>query len=124
MTDSQLAHAYPGLSKEQALLAVLSETLEMARDMKITQSRIKAAGPGQVKELIASAGFEEELETAEKTAEATMTILLRHMSEQDLQDGRDKGLLTPEDYQEALTAKRTMSLSRGRSSEREEERET
>lgn len=32
MTDTRIAHAFPDLSEGQALLALLSETLEMARD--------------------------------------------------------------------------------------------
>lgn len=35
----------------------------------------------------------------------------------------EAGLLLPEHYQDALKAKRTLSLSRGRSTEREDERE-
>ena len=125
MTDAQIAHAQPNLSEAQALLALLSETLEMARDMKITQSELEAAGAdtAQAKDLITSAGLVSEIEAAEKTAHATVVQILTQVSEQDLQDGRDKGLLTPEDYQEALTAKRTLSLARGRSSERDHDRE-
>jgi len=125
MTDAQLAHAFPDLTEAQALLALLSETLEMARDMKLTQSDLEAAGVGteQAKELIASAGLTEEIAAAEKTAHATVVQILSRVSEQDLEEGRDKGLLTTEDYQEALTAKRTMSLSKSRSTERESEHE-
>ena len=125
MTDTHIAHAFPNLSEGQALLALLSETLEMARDMKLTQSDLEAAGVGteQAKELITSAGLKEEIAAAEKTAHATVVQILTRVSEQDLQDGRDKGLLTSDDYQEALTAKRTLSLARGRAQAHETERE-
>jgi len=41
MTGAQLAHTFPDLTEAQALLALLSETLEMARDMETTQSDLE-----------------------------------------------------------------------------------
>jgi len=125
MTDTRIAHAFPDLSEGQALLALLSETLEMARDMKLTQSGIDAAGTGteRAKDLIASAGLVSEIEAAQKTAHMTVVEILARVSEDDLKLGRDKGLLSPEDFTEALTAKRTMSLARGRSAEQERDLE-
>lgn len=126
MTNTQIARAFPGLSEGQALVALLGETLEMARDMKLTQNDLEVAGAGteQAKSLIESAGLSEEIEAAEKTAHATVVEILARVSEDDLKDGLNKGLLTPDDHREALKAKRTLSLARGRSAEREDERET
>ena len=66
----------------------------------------------------------DEIAAAEKTAHATIVQILSRVSEQDLQEARNQGLLTPEDHKEALKAKRTLSLSKSRSFERENERET
>lgn len=63
----------------------------------------------------------EEIEAAGETANATILSILNRVSEEDLERGRNTGLLTPDDFTGAL--KRTLSLSRGRSSDREEERE-
>jgi len=123
MTDAHIAHAFPDLSEAQAQLAVLSETLEMACNMRLTLSALEAAGTERAKEIIASAGSPEEIAAAEKMARATVLKILTRISEDDLQAGREAGLLTPEDFDEALKAKRTLSLSRGRSTEREHDRE-
>jgi hypothetical protein len=123
MTDTRIAHAFSGLSDDQSLLALLSETLEMTRDLEMTQRALKEASGAKLQELIESAGLPEEIEGAAKTAQVTIVEILSRISEQDLQDGRDKGPLTPDDYTEALKAKRTLSLARGRSAEREDERE-
>lgn len=122
MTDAHIAHAFPDLTESQALLAQLSETLEMARDLEMTRRDIKEASGASLRELIASAGLPEEIEGAAKTAQATVVEILSRISEQDLLNGRDKGLLTHDDYTEALKAKRTLILSRGRSSDRDHER--
>jgi len=123
MTDTRIAHAFPDLSEGQALLALLSETLEMARDLEMTQREIKGADAQRAKSLIASAGLTEEIEAAGETAKATILSILNRVIEEDLERGRNTGLLTPDDFTGALKAKRTLSLSRGRSSDREEQRE-
>lgn len=90
MTDTRIAHAFSGHSDDQSLLALLSETLDMTRDLKQTQGDIEAVGIGaeQAKELIASAGLADEIEAAEKTAQATVLEILNHVSEKDLEHGR------------------------------------
>lgn len=123
MTDTRIAHAFPDLSEGQALLARLSEAFEMARDLEMTQRVIDDADAERAKALIASAGSPEELAVAEKTARATVLGLLERVSEDDLKVGLEAGLLLPEDYQDALKAMRAMSLNRGRSTEREHDRE-
>ena len=122
MTDTRIAHAFPTLSDDQSLLALLSETLEMTRDLEMTQRALKEASGAKLQELIESAGLPEEIEGAEKVARATVIEILSRISEHDLEVGRDKGFLSPDDYREALKAKRTLSLARGRDSERETER--
>lgn len=124
MTDARLAHAFPDLSEGQALLALLSETLELARGIEEAQREIEAAevSSGQVHGLASIVGLPEELHAAEQTVQGTILELLARVSEHDLQAGRDTGLLSPEDYREALKAKRTLSLGRGRTEERENER--
>ncbi|OEJ64246.1 hypothetical protein [Magnetovibrio blakemorei] len=123
MTNTRIAHAFPDLSEGQALLALLSETLELARDLEMTQREIKGANAELTQAIIASAGLADEIEAAEKTAHATIVEILARVSEGDLKAGRDNGLLLPEDYQEALKAMRILSLSRGHSTGREDERE-
>lgn len=123
MTNTRIAHAFPDLSEGQALLALLSETLELARDLEMTQREIKCADAEQAQALIASAGLADEIAAAERTAHATVLEILARVSEDDLKAGRDNGLLLHEDYQDALKAKRSLSLLRGRSGERDHERE-
>jgi len=123
MTDTRIAHAFPDLTEGQALLAQLSGIFEMARDLEMTQREIDGADAQRAKKLIASAGSPEELSVAEKTAHATILGILTLVSEDDLKAGLEAGLLLPEDYQEALKAMRAMSLNRGRSTEREHDRE-
>ena len=65
----------------------------------------------------------EEIAAAEKTAQATIVQILSRVSEQDLQEARNQGLLTPEDHQEALKSKRTLNLKKSRSANRELEQE-
>ena len=123
MTDTRMARAYPDLSEGQALMALLSETLEIARDLETTHRDLKAAKGDALDSLIASAGLPEEIEAAGRAAQATALDILNRVSEEDLESGPNAGLLTPDDFTDALKAKRTMSLARGRSSERENERE-
>lgn len=123
MTDTRIAHAFPGLSDAPSLPALLSEMQDMTRDLEITQRALKEASGAKLQELIESAGLPEEIEGAAKTAQVAIVEILSRIAEQDLQDGRDKGLLTPDDYTEALKVKRTLSLARGRSTEREDERD-
>jgi DNA-directed RNA polymerase alpha subunit len=125
MTKAQITHAFPDLSEGQALLALLSETLEMARSMKLAQIEMNAvkANAQQMESLISSAGLPDEISAAEKAAHTTIVEILARITEQDLEAGRNKGILSPDDYQEALTAKRTLSLARGRTDERDHEHE-
>jgi|GEM_PF-2981200 len=123
MTDAKLAHAFPDLTDSQALLARLAETLEMARHLEATLQAINVATGAALDELIQTAGLPEELEAAGQSMRATIMHDLARISEQDLEQGRNAGLLTPGDYTDALKAKRTLSLSRGRSVEREQDRE-
>jgi hypothetical protein len=125
MTDARIAREFPNLSEGQALLALLSETLEMARGMKLAQIEMNAikANAQQVESLITSAGLPDEISAAEKAAHTTIVEILARITEQDLEAGRNKGILSPDDYHEALTAKRTLSLARGRADERDHEHE-
>lgn len=125
MTEARIAREFPDLSEAQSLVALLGETLGMAREMKFTQQEIDAAGTDaqKVEDLLSSAGLVEEIEYAEKTATATIVEILARVSEKDLETGRDHDLLSPEDYREALTAKRTMELARGRAPEQERDLE-
>ncbi len=126
MTEARIARVYPDLPEPLALVALFGETLGMAREMKVTRLEVDAAkgDAGQVAELVLRTGLEDEIEAAEKTATTTIVELLARVSEGDLRDGRDRGLLSPEDYGEVLTAKRTLSLqqSRAQSDERDRER--
>lgn len=94
----------------------------MARDLEMTHRDLKEASGASLQDLIASAGLPEEIEGAAKTAQVTVVEILSRSSEQDLLDGRDKGLLTHDDYTGALKAKRALFLSRGRSGNRDHER--
>jgi len=123
MTEARIAHAHPDLSDDQALLALLGETLEMARDLEITRRGLQEKSGAELSALVKSAGLPEEIESAAKAAQTTVLEILSRISEQALEAGRDKGFLSPEDYREALKAKRTLSLSRGRATERENGRE-
>lgn len=123
MTDTRIAHAFPTLSEDQALLARLCETLEMAQNLEIAQRDMKKASGAELQELIESAGLPEEIEGAEKAARAAIIDILSRISEHDLEAGRDKGFLSPDDYREALKAKRTLSLARGRTPEKDRERD-
>ncbi len=121
MSEARIAHAFPDLTEAQSLVALLGETLSMARDMKLVQSEIGEAGNDtqKVEDIISRTGLVAEIEAAEKTASTTIVEILAQVSEQDLKDGFDMGTLSSEDYREALTAKRTMSLARGRAPEQE-----
>ncbi len=119
MTNARIVREFPDLSKAQSLVALLGETLEMARGIKFTQLEIDEAGADgeKAKEILESAGLVTEIEAAEKTATTTIVEIIAQVSEQDLKIGRDNDLLSPEDFREALTAKRTMGLARGRAPE-------
>lgn len=125
MSEARIAREFPDLSEAQSLVALLGETFGMAREMKFARSEIDAAGADtqKVEDLLSRTGLVEEIEAAEKTATATIVEILAQVSEQDLKNGRDRDLLSPEDYAQALTAKRTMSLSRGRALEQERDLE-
>jgi len=43
MTDAQITRAYPDLPDALARVAVLGDTLDMAREMKLRQREIQAA---------------------------------------------------------------------------------
>ena len=123
MTDTQLKHDQPNLTEKQTLLALLSETYEVARHLEMTLADFKVAKGDALEEQIASAGKPEEVKAASIVAQANIMKVLTCISEQDLEDGRDAGLLTPEDHTEALISMRALALARGRSTEREDERE-
>lgn len=123
MTDTQLKHDQPNLSDDEAELARLAEAFEMARHLKIVQCSLKEADGEELNELIAGVGLPEEIERAAKDTRGTFLDILSRLSEQALEAGRDKGFLSPDDYLEALKAKRTLSLSRDRATERENGRE-
>jgi hypothetical protein len=89
----------------------------------MTQREIKGADAEQAQAITASAGLADEIEGADKTAHATVLEILARVSEDELMAGLKAGLLLPEDYQEALKAKRSLNLCRGRSGERDHERE-
>ncbi len=115
MTDARISRAFPDLP----------EPLDMARGMQLSRDDIAAAGAdaGQVADLIARTGLLEEIDAAERTTTSTIVELLARVSERDLEEGRDQGLLSPEDFREALSAKRRMSLARDRAVEREDDRQ-
>ena len=125
MSDVRIARAFPDLPENQALVALLGETLGLARGMKLSRQGIDAAGADaeQVKELLSQTGLMDEIDDAEKATTATVVELLAKVSEQDLEQGLNQGLLSSEDCREAFTAKRTMSLQRGRTSERDHDLE-
>ena len=125
MTDARISRAFPDLPEPLALVALLGETLDMARGMQLSRDDIAAAGAdaGQVADLIARTGLLEEIDAAERTTTSTIVELLARVSERDLEEGRDQGLLSPEDFREALSAKRRMSLARDRAVEREDDRQ-
>ncbi|MCW8914622.1 MAG: hypothetical protein OQK24_02070 [Magnetovibrio sp.] len=123
MTDATLAHAFPDLTDKQALMAQLAEALEFARYLEMTQKGLQSRTGGELQEFIDSAGLPEEIEAAGKTVRASMLEILNRVNEEDLKQARYAGLLTPDNFTDGLKAKHTMILSRGRLSEREEERE-
>lgn len=117
MTDARIARSHPGLSETESLVALLTESLELARGIELTRNDLGAAGGDdrRVRELLTAAGMAEEIESAGKTVQATVVDILARLSERDLQAGLDQGLLSPDDHAEALTILRTLSLARGRS---------
>lgn len=119
MTDTRIARAFPDLSEPESLVALLGETLDLARGMKLSRQEIIGAEgkPEQIAELLSQTGLLDEIAAAEQTATATVVELLARISEADLEQGRDKGLLSPEDFREALAAKRTLLLKRARTQE-------
>jgi len=121
MTDAQITRAYPDLPDELARVAVLGDTLGMAKDMELTLRDLEAAegDKAKVDALVKSAGLQSEITDAKATATKTIVAVLAQVSEQDLQAGLDLKLLSPEDHREALTVLRTMKLQRGRSPEQE-----
>jgi len=123
MTDAQITRAYPDLSEELARVAVLGDTLDMAREMKLRQREIQAAKnkPQELEKLISSLGLVAELADAEKITTSTIVTILAQVTEEDLQAGLDLELISPDDLSEALAALRTMKLQRGRSNEQEQE---
>jgi len=125
MTDTQITRTHPDLPKELALVAVLSETLDMAKDIELTLRDLEATGDdqGKVEELLKSAGLQSEIEDAQSTATKTIVAILAQVSEQDLQAGLDLDLLSADDHREALQAMRTMALERGRSNEQDRDLE-
>lgn len=125
MTDARIVHAFPDLPEHLARVALLGETFRVSCQIKISRQEIDAAegDAEQVKELIALLGFPEDMAFAEEAATATILELLTLVSEQDLEEGRDQGLLAPEDFEAALKVKRSMALERGRVREAEAELE-
>ncbi len=121
MTEPRIARVYPDLADTEALLKMLAETLEVARGVELTLRDLEEAGQdtAEYAALITSAGQPSEIEAAGEAARATVLDLLTHLSEKDLQAGRDRGLLLPDDYTEALKAKRALILALGRSAPRE-----
>ena len=125
MTDARIARAFPDLPEPLALVALLGETLGFARDIKLTRQEISDAGDDaeKVASLLSEAGLLTEIAAAEQTATATIVELLARISEADLEQGHNKGLLSPEDFREALIAKRTLSLKRTRTPQQEHSQE-
>ena len=125
MTDARIVREFPDLSKPLALVATLGEALAMASDMKLTHDNINRAGSdnSEAEKLYACTGLREEIIDAEKTISKTIVEILVQVSEKDLADGCDLELLSPEDYREAVKAKRTMELDHGRSHEQEHDLE-
>ena len=81
MTDTRIAHAYPNLSEGQALLALLSETLELARDLAMTHQDLKEARGAKLQELMGREGLTEEIDGAAKTAQETVVEILSRISD-------------------------------------------
>lgn len=121
MTDTRIARAFPDLPEPLALVALLGETLGLARGMRLSRQEIDEAEgkPEQIAELLSQTGLLTEIAAAEQAATATIVELLAQISETDLEQGRDNGLLLPEDFREALAAKRTLLLKRARTQEQE-----
>jgi len=121
MTDTQITRLYPDLPDELARVAVLGDTLGMAKDMELTLRDLEAAGHDKPKfdDLVARVGRPSEVESAQSTATKTIVAILAQGSEQDLQAGLDLKLLSIEDHREALTVLRTMKLQRGHSPDQE-----
>ncbi len=125
MTDAWITRTYPHLSDSMGRVALLGEILEMARDLSDTRREISEAAQDNEKleAIFSRRGTVAEIEKAEQVTAQSVVDLLAKLSEKDLQDGRDKGLISPEDYREALKAQRTMALSRSRAEERDQDRE-
>lgn len=125
MTDARIARAYPHLPEALGRVALLGETLAMTRDLAVTRREMADAGhdPDKLAAILARHGVVGEIEQAEQAAARSIAVLLAAVSEPDLQDGRDKGLISAEDYREAVIAKRTLDLSLGRSADQERGRD-
>jgi len=125
MTAAQITRAHPDMPHEIALVAVLGETLDMAKNIEITLQDLKTAenDKAQVEELLKSAGLQSEIKDAQAATRKTIVAILDQVSEQDLQAGLDMDLLSIDDHREALIAKRKMELERGQSPETEPELE-
>ncbi|WP_413207876.1 hypothetical protein [Rhodospirillum sp. A1_3_36] len=125
MTDAQIARAYPHLSEPMARVALLGEALEMTRDLAAARLEFAEAAKSKavVDEIISRRGTLAEIENAEEVARRYILDVLTKLSEQELEEGREKGLLSSEDQREALKAIRTMSLQRGRTDGRDKDRE-
>jgi len=123
MTDAQITRAYPDLPDALVRVAVLGDTLDMAKDMEFTLCELEAVGDDKaaVDALLKGAGLQSEITDAKAIATKTIVAILAQVSEQDLQAGLDLDLISSEDHREALTAMRTMKLQRGRSNEQEQE---
>ena len=109
MSEARIARAYPHLSPALARVALLGETLELARTMELATGE--------------RAGNQAEVEAAKHAAMGTIVELIAQITERDLEAGLAQDLLSRDDFDEALKAKRTMSLTRNRAAERESERE-
>lgn len=120
MADAQLQHDQPRLTEEQALVALLAEAFEVARDVELAQRAMKEKSGAELDALIQSVGLPEELQAAADTAQKTVLRSLARLSEEALETGRDNGFLSAEDCRAAIKAKRTLSLARGRSKERDQ----
>ena len=121
--DTRLARDHPGLTREQSAVALLAETLQLAKEADAAYAELRAAGtPEETRRLEAVHGLHTEIEYAQKLAHATLATKLRDLSEQDIIEAHAAGVIATEDYRQALAAKRREGLEQGRGKESERER--
>lgn len=115
-----IARDYPGLSSAQALVALLSETLETANSIARAKRDLRAVGDDEAKlaKVRALTGSVGQIQDAERAANATLEEILSRVTVRDLQEGRDAMRLTEGQFKQAMMTRDLMDFERRRQRER------